>query len=150
MNSNLLFQVGKATGKLRRFIIEPFIAHKDVSIHRDKATCSIRPEILMRIYMYLIKQEEEAYVCIYSERNGDVILFHHQGGVDIGEVDETALRLTVEIDSKPNRDQILSGLLVNVADAAKKEYVQFAQILNCQVFFCSSFKRKVFIGKFLI
>ena len=55
MNCNLLFQVGKATGKLRRFIIEPFIAHKDVSIHRDKATCSIRPENLIRIYMYIIK-----------------------------------------------------------------------------------------------
>ncbi|KZS14350.1 ATP-citrate synthase [Daphnia magna] len=89
-------QVGKATGKLRRFIIEPFIAHKD---------------------------EEEAYVCIYSERNGDVILFHHQGGVDIGDVDEKALRLSVEIDSKPSQEQISSGLLVNVTDAAKKERV---------------------------
>ena len=26
-----LFQVGKATGKLRRFIIEPFVKHEDVS-----------------------------------------------------------------------------------------------------------------------
>lgn len=56
MNCNLLFQVGKATGKLRRFIIEPFIAHKDVSIHRDKATCSIRPENLIRIYMYVFNK----------------------------------------------------------------------------------------------
>jgi hypothetical protein len=32
MHCYLWFQVGKATGKLRRFIIEPFIAHKDVSI----------------------------------------------------------------------------------------------------------------------
>jgi ATP citrate (pro-S)-lyase len=75
--------------------------------------------------LFVIKQEEEAYVCIYSERNGDVILFHHQGGVDIGDVDEKALRLSVEIDNKPSRDQILSDLLINVTDAAKKECVQF-------------------------
>ena len=69
-----------------------------------------------------IFQDEEAYVCIYSERNGDVILFHHQGGVDIGDVDEKALRLSVEVDSKPSQEKISSALLVNVADAAKKEY----------------------------
>lgn len=68
-------------------------------------------------------QEEEAYVCIYSERNGDVILFHHQGGVDIGDVDEKALRLSVEIDNKPSVEEISNALLINVGDAAKKEYV---------------------------
>ena len=34
LNYNLFIQVGKATGKPRRFIIEPFVAHKDVSIYR--------------------------------------------------------------------------------------------------------------------
>lgn len=66
-------------------------------------------------------QEEEAYVCIYSERNGDVILFHHQGGVDIGDVDEKALRLSVEIDNKPSLEEISKALLINVTDSAKKE-----------------------------
>ena len=32
-------------------------------------------------------QEEEYYVCIYSHRYADTILFHHEGGVDIGDVD---------------------------------------------------------------
>ena len=32
-------------------------------------------------------QDEEFYVCIYSHREGDTILFHHEGGVDIGDVD---------------------------------------------------------------
>lgn len=32
-------------------------------------------------------QEDEAYVCIFSHRHGDTILFHHEGGVDIGDVD---------------------------------------------------------------
>ena len=63
-------KIGKATGKLRSFIIEPFVAHK---------------------------QEEEAYVCIYSVRDKDVILFHHEGGVDIGDVDSKAVKLEVEV-----------------------------------------------------
>ena len=65
--------IGKATGKLRRFIIEPFLAHK---------------------------QEEEAYVCIYSTRDMDVILFHHEGGVDIGDVDSKAVKLEVAVEEK--------------------------------------------------
>ena len=32
-------------------------------------------------------------MCIYSGREGDTILFHHEGGVDIGDVDaKVALR----------------------------------------------------------
>ncbi|MCP6484423.1 hypothetical protein NL492_26805, partial [Klebsiella pneumoniae] len=63
-------QIGRANGKLKNFIIEPFIPHK---------------------------AEEEAYVCIYSHRNADTILFHHEGGVDIGDVDAKALKLEVPI-----------------------------------------------------
>ena len=44
-------------------------------------------------------QEEEAYVCIYSTRDKDVILFHHEGGVDIGDVDSKALKLEVMSES---------------------------------------------------
>ena len=41
-------QIGRASGKLRSFIVEPFVAHE---------------------------QSDEAYVCIYSHRKGDTILF---------------------------------------------------------------------------
>jgi len=34
-----------------------------------------------------VSQNEEFYVCIYSHRQGDTILFHHEGGVEIGDVD---------------------------------------------------------------
>lgn len=60
-------------------------------------------------------------MCIYSERNGDVILFHHQGGVDVGDVDEKALRLPVEVGGQPTLNEISTRLLVNVTDPAKKE-----------------------------
>lgn len=63
-------KVGNATGKLRSFIIEPFIPHKE---------------------------QEETYVCIYSHRSGDTILFYHQGGVDIGDVDSKAVKLEVPV-----------------------------------------------------
>jgi len=88
-------KVGKATGKLRRFIIEPFVKHQD---------------------------EEEAYVCIYSERQGDVILFHHQGGVDIGDVDEKALRLNVTVGAQPTMEDIIKSLLTHL-DVNKQERV---------------------------
>jgi len=71
-------KIGKAEGKLRQFIIEPFLPHK---------------------------QEEESYICIYSVRDKDVILFHHEGGVDIGDVDAKAVKLEVNIADKMEVDK---------------------------------------------
>ena len=78
--------IGKATGKLKTFIIEPFLPHQ---------------------------QSEEAYVCIYSVRDKDIILFHHEGGVDIGDVDSKALKLEVEIKENMEilESQVMEKLL---------------------------------------
>ena len=43
----------------------------------------------MYVCVYLF-QNEEMYVCIYSHREGDTILFYHEGGVEIGDVDSKA------------------------------------------------------------
>ena len=67
----------------------------------------------------MLLQDEEAYVCIYSHRYADTILFHHQGGVDIGDVDAKALKLDVPVGSPVNADTIEAKLLTNVV-AAKK------------------------------
>lgn len=85
-------KIGNTTGKLRNFIIEPFVPHKD---------------------------NEEAYVCIYSHRTADTILFYHQGGVDIGDVDSKALKLEVPVGETINETQITNVLLTQV-DAKKK------------------------------
>lgn len=85
-------KIANATGKLRNFIIEPFIPHKDA---------------------------EEAYVCIYSHRTADTILFYHQGGVDIGDVDSKALKLEVPVGSNTTIADIEKVLLTEVS-AAKK------------------------------
>lgn len=85
-------KIGTANGKLRNFIIEPFIPHKDA---------------------------EEAYVCIYSHRTADTILFYHQGGVDVGDVDAKALKLEVPVGSNTTIADIEKALLTEIS-AAKK------------------------------
>jgi ATP citrate (pro-S)-lyase len=88
------FKIGRAHGKLTNFIIEPFIDHS---------------------------QQDEYYICIYSERECDKILFHHEGGVDIGDVDSKALVMQIDIEQKPEMAEIIDKLLINIQDQAKKE-----------------------------
>lgn len=80
-------KINNAIGKLRTFIIEPFIPHE---------------------------QADESYVCIHSHRNGDTIMFHHEGGIDVGDVDSKALKLDVELDEKidDNFDQKVKQTLL--------------------------------------
>lgn len=80
-------EVGRAKGRLRNFIIEPFLKHS---------------------------QEEEVYLCIYSHRHGDTILFHHEGGIDIGDVDAKALKLEVPIDTQPSEELVTKTLLCHL------------------------------------
>ncbi|XP_043280859.1 ATP-citrate synthase [Venturia canescens] len=96
-------KVEKAVGKLRNFIIEPFVPHTP---------------------------EEEAYVCIYSHRKGDTILFHHQGGVDIGDVDAKALKLEVPVGADlPSVSELSEKLLIHVADEKKPVIAKFIEAL---------------------
>lgn len=71
------------------------------------------------------KDSEEAYICIYSHRNGDTILFHHEGGVEIGDVDAKALKLEVDIDGFPSAEEVNAKLLTNVADDKKARVNSF-------------------------
>lgn len=63
---------------------------------------------------------EEFYVCIYATREGDYVLFHHEGGVDVGDVDAKAQKLLVGVDKKLNPEDIKKQLLVH-APGDKKE-----------------------------
>ncbi|XP_053119996.1 ATP-citrate synthase isoform X3 [Hemicordylus capensis] len=78
--------IAKAKGVLKNFLIEPFVPHK---------------------------QTEEFYVCIYASREGDYVLFHHQGGVDVGDVDTKAQKLLVRVDEKLNESDVKKHLLVH-------------------------------------
>ncbi|KAI8127198.1 ATP-citrate synthase [Lucilia cuprina] len=90
--------IGNAVGKLRNFIIEPFVPHTDA---------------------------EEMYVCIYSHRSADTILFYHQGGVDIGDVDAKALKLDIPVNSEVTMEDIKAKLLTEVPAGKKERIAKF-------------------------
>ncbi|KAM8836093.1 ATP-citrate synthase isoform 2-T2 [Spinachia spinachia] len=90
--------VGKAKGVLKNFLIEPFVPHP---------------------------QEEEFYVCIYATREGDHVLFHHEGGVEVGDVDAKAQRLLVAVDEKLSEEQVTEKLLTHVPDEKKPVLASF-------------------------
>jgi len=72
-------------GKLNCFIIEPMMAFS-----------------------------AEYYICIHSLREKDEMLFYHEGGVDVGDVDAKAVRLGVPVGTKATEAQITDALLAKV------------------------------------
>jgi len=84
-------------------------------------------------------KEEEFYVSIYSHRFADTILFYHEGGVDVGDVDAKvcvdclnsfvsqfylclqACKLDVPVDRQLSKDQVKKALLKEIKDSSKIE-----------------------------
>lgn len=90
-------KVEAVTGTLNNFVVEPFCPHAP---------------------------DAEFYVCINSAREGDYVLFTHQGGVDVGDVDAKAQKLLIPADPEepfPPRQVWTDTLLVNVSDPGKKQ-----------------------------
>ena len=59
------------------------------------------------------------YCAIYATKTGDRILFYHEGGVDVGDVDAKASFIDVDIDTLPTQDEIMS--LLKEVDCEKKK-----------------------------
>jgi len=76
--------------------------------------------LLLMVVPGSVVQEEEFYVCIYAAREGDYVLFYHEGGVDVGDVDAKAQKLLVAVDEKRNESDVKKHLLQH-APADKKE-----------------------------
>ncbi|CAI4217215.1 unnamed protein product [Parascedosporium putredinis] len=93
-------QVEHVSGVLRNFLVEPFVRHE---------------------------QDQEYYICINSVRDGDWILFTHEGGVDVGDVDEKAEKLLIPVDLSqyPSNREIAEGLLKHVPEGVHKVLVDF-------------------------
>lgn len=53
-------------------------------------------------------------MCIYATREGDYVLFHHEGGVDVGDVDAKAQKMLIRVDEKMDEDQVKKALLTKV------------------------------------
>ena len=58
-------------------------------------------------------------MCVYAAREGDYLLFHHEGGVDVGDVDSKAKKLLVGIDDKISEDSVITNLLSHVPNDKK-------------------------------
>ena len=84
--------IGKVTGKISHFLIEPFVPH-------DK--------------------NKEYYVAITSNREGDTIHFSAHGGVDIEEVWDTVVSIQVPILSNINDIRIKEKLPVDLPNEEK-------------------------------
>ncbi|KAJ7730981.1 ATP-citrate synthase [Mycena maculata] len=97
-------KVEHTTGTLTTFIVEPFLPHP---------------------------ANTEYYICINSGREGDAILFTHEGGVEVGDVDSKALRLELPVSvlsatgTFPSRDTIKSTLLAAVPTGSKDALTDF-------------------------
>ncbi|KAJ2893172.1 ATP citrate lyase subunit 1, partial [Coemansia aciculifera] len=86
--------VGAISGVLKTFLVEPFVPHP---------------------------AEVEYYVCIQSHRDGDEILFTHEGGVEIGDVDAKALRMQVPISQAlGDSEAIAKALLADISSATQR------------------------------
>ena len=67
------------------------------------------PGVLSNFIVELLvphEQKEEYYICMQSTRAGDMIYFYHEGGVDVGNVDEKAEKMVVQVDEKPSTEDI--------------------------------------------
>ncbi|KAK1809132.1 beta subunit of ATP citrate lyase [Friedmanniomyces endolithicus] len=110
--ANKVQKVEHVEGALRNFLVEPFVPHP---------------------------QETEYYININSVREGDWILFYHEGGVDVGDVDEKAEKLLIPVDlfEYPSNAEIAKGLLSKVPKGVHNVLIDFisrlyAVYVDCQ------------------
>uniref|UniRef100_A0A665SWT2 ATP-citrate synthase n=1 Tax=Echeneis naucrates TaxID=173247 RepID=A0A665SWT2_ECHNA len=74
---------------------------------------------------FLIEQPSEFYVCIYATRDGDYVLFHHEGGVDVGDVDAKANKLLIGVDEKISEESVKKELLTHAPNDKKAVLASF-------------------------
>jgi ATP citrate (pro-S)-lyase len=93
-------KVEHVTGVLCQFLVEPFVPHP---------------------------QDTEYYININSVRDGDWILFTHEGGVDVGDVDAKAKKILIPVDLKkfPSNQQLAETLLPDVPKGIHNVLIDF-------------------------
>jgi len=96
-------EAGTISGVAKCFIVEPFVPHQPT---------------------------DEYYLCIYSVRDGDEILFYHEGGVDVGDVDSKAEKFVVETSTTVTEEDIEKKLLKHAPEARKKLISSFIKALH--------------------
>jgi ATP citrate (pro-S)-lyase len=105
-------KIETVTGQLTHFIVEPMVAHQ---------------------------QSEEFYICIISLRYHDEILFYHEGGVDVGDVDSKAEKMEIPTGVEADAGTVTSKLLSKVPAAKQASLTSF--VLALYIFTRSSTSR---------
>ncbi|KAI4154244.1 MAG: hypothetical protein LQ341_000393 [Variospora aurantia] len=105
-------QVETVQGVLNHFLVEPFVPHPDGT---------------------------EYYININSVRDGDNILFTHEGGVDVGDVDAKAKKILIPVDLSeyPSNAELAKALLKDVPQGIHNVLIDFitrlyAVYVDCQ------------------
>jgi ATP citrate (pro-S)-lyase len=80
----------------------------------DKGTVGQLTHFIVKPFA-VYKESDECYLAIMSTKDGDTILFHHEGGVNVGDVDSKAMRLDIPIGTYPSAEEIKKRLLAKVA-----------------------------------
>ena len=93
---------GTVTDALNTFIVEPFVQHD---------------------------QKDEYYFAIRSVREGDEILFYHQGGINVGDVDAKAEKLVAGILGGIDGADVEGKLLKNVPLERKAALADFVRAM---------------------
>lgn len=99
---NKEIKVERVSGVLDHFLIEPFYPHA---------------------------QSDEFYVCIHTLRNGDEVLFYHEGGVDVGDVDAKASRMLIPIDEENVTPETFKQLISKVPESKQGVLAEFLVVL---------------------
>jgi ATP citrate (pro-S)-lyase len=89
-------------GQLTHFIIKPFVSYKE---------------------------SDECYLAVTSNADGDTIMFYHQGGINVGDVDSKAACLRVPIGTYPTSVEIEKKLLQKLPADRKKTAAGFIEAL---------------------
>ena len=96
-------KVEVVSGILDHFIVEPFVPHA---------------------------QSDEYYICIQSFRDCEEILFYHEGGVDVGDVDAKGVRLSIPLGTEITSESVKNSLLQLIPDARKNYLAGFIVALT--------------------
>ncbi len=75
------------------------------------------------------KESDECYIAIVANKDGDTILFHHQGGINVGDVDSKAMRLEVPVGTYPTSQEIEKNLLGKLTANRKNRVAGFIEAL---------------------
>jgi len=124
-------KVEHVDGVLRNFLVEPFVPHP------QETEYYININSVREVSEHNGCQTAQAEANSYTQ--GDWILFYHEGGVEVGDVDAKAEKMLVPVDLSqyPSNEEIAASLLKNVPKGVHNVLIDFisrlyAVYVDCQ------------------